>query len=210
MNGSRRRISRRRATRGTDTRSGERGAVVVEAAILLPVITLLLFGLVEFGLLFKDELTVSSAAGATAREGAAIPKQPDYQDDMIEELNRRLTGTGLGSGDQFVIYKADPGQDNGLPDGATSEGEIWDACEAATADCTRYEYNGTDWVQNGAADWTAAEQSACRDGELDQLGVWVNITHDYITRFIGVGSRQVTSRSLYALEPRLPGECEAT
>lgn len=190
-------------------RCGERGAVVVEAAILLPVIALLLFGLVEFGLIFKDELTVSNASGSAARAGAAIPKQADYQDQMIDELNGRLAGTGLRSGDKFVIYRAEP---DGLPGNANNEGEIWDACGPATADCTRYEYDGSDWVQNGAAEWTASEQNACRDtiGGIDQIGVFLSITHDYVTGFIGVGSRQVTNRAVYALEPLLPGECEPT
>ena len=39
----------------------ERGASLVEAAIVLPVVILIVFGIIEFALAFKDSLTVSSA-----------------------------------------------------------------------------------------------------------------------------------------------------
>ncbi len=211
------RFRRDHATTGVrrSQRGRERGAVVVEAAIITPLIALLVFGIVEFGLIFKDELTVSSAAGAAARTGAAIPKQPNYQEDMLKELNGRLAGLGLRDGDKVVIYKA---EDDGLLKDADSQGEIFDTCENdADANCTAYTWNGTtDQWDAGSADWEPDEQSACRDDsldpdkDLDRIGVYLDVTHDYITGFVGSGSRSVTQRSVYSLEPLLPDKCEAT
>jgi len=51
-------IRRRRAT-------GERGAAMVELAIVLPVLLLLVFGIIEFGRLYNAQVTLTHAA----REG---------------------------------------------------------------------------------------------------------------------------------------------
>lgn len=49
----------------TDIRS-ERGAVAVEFALLLPILMMLLLGIVEFGLAYNAQITITNAA----REGA--------------------------------------------------------------------------------------------------------------------------------------------
>ncbi|NNE97248.1 MAG: pilus assembly protein [Acidimicrobiales bacterium] len=49
-------------------RSRQRGAAMVELALLLPVLTLILFGIVEFGRAFNAKLTISHAAREGARE----------------------------------------------------------------------------------------------------------------------------------------------
>ena len=51
---------------GRTAAAGERGAALIETALIVPVVFLILFGLVDGGLLFKDYLTVSHAS----REGA--------------------------------------------------------------------------------------------------------------------------------------------
>lgn len=115
-----------------------------------------------------------------------------------------MGGTGLRAGDWVAIYKAN---DDGLPGAADSESQIETECEITGADCTIYTYNGSTW-DTGTQEWTAEEQSACRDDVLDRIGVYLSVKHDYITGFVGIGSRQVTNRAVYSLEPRLPGECE--
>ncbi|HEX2737764.1 MAG TPA: TadE family protein, partial [Acidimicrobiia bacterium] len=58
----------------SDTRAGhERGAVLVEAALVTPLVFLLLFGVIEFGYAFYGKLTVNnmSVVGARAASGSA-------------------------------------------------------------------------------------------------------------------------------------------
>ena len=68
-----RRVQRAGAGRRAETpthrrRAGDRGAALVEFGIVAPMLLLLLFGVVEFGLLFGQKLDVSQGA----REGARL------------------------------------------------------------------------------------------------------------------------------------------
>jgi len=50
--------------------SDERGQTLVEFAALLPVLCLILFGIVQFGVVFHDYLTVTDASRVGARKAA--------------------------------------------------------------------------------------------------------------------------------------------
>ena len=54
---------------------GERGQATVEAALVLPLITLLLLGVVQIGLLVRSEVLVTHAAREAAR-AAAVDADP--------------------------------------------------------------------------------------------------------------------------------------
>lgn len=60
--------------RGGTRRCGDqRGAELVELAIALPLFLMLLFGIVEFGAIYKDSAIVGAAAREAARLGAVNP-----------------------------------------------------------------------------------------------------------------------------------------
>ena len=50
--------------------SGESGQTLVEFAALLPVLCLLLFGIIQFGVVFHDYITVTDASRVGARKAA--------------------------------------------------------------------------------------------------------------------------------------------
>jgi len=50
-------------------RSRERGVAAVEFALLLPVLALILFGIIEFGLLLYDQQVITNASREGARAG---------------------------------------------------------------------------------------------------------------------------------------------
>ena len=49
----------------------ERGATLVEAAIVSPIFFLLIFGIIEVGGAYKDKLALGNAVTAGARTGSA-------------------------------------------------------------------------------------------------------------------------------------------
>ena len=58
--------------------SDERGQTLVEFAALLPVLCLLLFGIIQFGVVFHDYLTVTDASRVGARKAAVSRHVGDH------------------------------------------------------------------------------------------------------------------------------------
>ena len=50
---------------------GERGAIAVEAALVLPLLIAMMFGIVELSLMVRDDIAMTSATRAGARVAAA-------------------------------------------------------------------------------------------------------------------------------------------
>ena len=72
----------------------EKGAELVEFALVLPLLLLLLFGIMDFGLLFQRYEAVTNAA----REGARIAVLPGYaQADVEARVTQYLAAAGLKS-----------------------------------------------------------------------------------------------------------------
>jgi hypothetical protein len=71
-------------------RFGERGAAMVEMAIVLPLLVLLVFGIVEYGLLFKEKLTIAAAATSSARTGATMGTRPEADFAILQALEAGL------------------------------------------------------------------------------------------------------------------------
>jgi len=69
-----------------------RGAELVEFALVLPILLLVLAGILDMGFLFKDYEVVTNAA----REGARMASLPGWvQSDVVARINNYLAAGGL-------------------------------------------------------------------------------------------------------------------
>jgi Flp pilus assembly protein TadG len=75
----------------------ERGAELIEFAIVLPILLLVFVAIVDFGLVFQRFLTISNAA----REGARIAVLPGYTQTDVQ--NRVTQYVQQGIGDNTVL-----------------------------------------------------------------------------------------------------------
>jgi len=55
----------------------ERGQTMAEFAIVLPILVVVLFGIIQFGILFNNYLTITDAVRAGAREAAVARQSAD-------------------------------------------------------------------------------------------------------------------------------------
>ena len=70
----------------------ERGAELIEFAIVLPTLLLVLGGMMDLGFLFQRYEVVTNAA----REGARVAALPNYQDaDVTARVSAYMTAAGL-------------------------------------------------------------------------------------------------------------------
>jgi Flp pilus assembly protein TadG len=72
--------------------SSERGAIAAEFAIILPILVLLIFGMIQFGLAYQRQ----EAVHAAAREGARVASLPTTSTaDACARSAEALAGTGF-------------------------------------------------------------------------------------------------------------------
>ena len=85
-------------------RRGERGAALVEAAIVTPLLLMLVFGIIEFGFAFKDTLTLANGSRSGARVASAAGTDPSA-DWFVLQAVKGATGS-LANVNEIVVFKA--------------------------------------------------------------------------------------------------------
>lgn len=165
-----------RRARRLDDRS--RGAAAVEAALVLPVVLLIFFAILEFGLLFKDWLGVVSAVRAGARIASAEPRQSSFAQDAADQVGNASTGIDLSQLQALWVYKAGP---DGYPVGG---GASFTGCST----CVKFTWDRANrkFVQSGTAGWTASQQNACPNdsNKHDSVGIYMQVAHKSFTNAI--------------------------
>jgi Flp pilus assembly pilin Flp len=154
-------------------RRGEDGASAVEAALVTPVIIVLLVAVVEFSMYFKDNLSAADAAKAGVRVSSALGRNSTFAQaaaDRVQQMAGALDKNGI---EQLWIYKANVGDE--YPVGYSSF--------ANCTTCVKFDWNGTEFVPS-STNWASTTQIACAgsDGPPDRVGVYLRVRHDSITR----------------------------
>lgn len=192
---------------------GERGAVAVEAALVTPLILLIVFGIIEFTLLLKDDVAVSSAVRAGARTASAEPRNASFLDDTAAQMDRAvatLSKPGLSPtvGGELWIYKANAA---GFPGSA---GQI--NAGGCGSDCVRYTWDsGAGKFTATTAEkgkWSAASINACPKDPAknpsgpDSVGVYLAYRHSFLTGVFG-GGLTLSDHTVLNFEP-VAGICK--
>lgn len=91
----------------------EQGASATEFALILPILLLLLFGIIEFGIIFFNKAVITNASREGARVGVAfIPDPRTPQADIISTVDNYaknyLITFGADPGPQVTITPAAP------------------------------------------------------------------------------------------------------
>lgn len=152
----------------------ERGAAIVEFAVISIILVILIFGVVEGGLAFRAKLSVSNSADEGARRGSVAAKDPFADYEVLQQIKAHSISPETIT--TIVIYKADD-----------STSPPPDACKVAsssTLECNRYVTTDLlrprgDFGSCGALDgsWCPSDRSSdLRSGDL--LGVWIDAEFD--------------------------------
>ncbi len=160
----------------------ERGAAMVEFAIIVPVLLLLVFGIVEYGLAFKDKLSMDHAVQNGTSIGASLGNDLDVDLHILNSVNEGvsgLPGAGVDLVERVEIFEVDAngnqigGNTNvyyllGNNDGPAGPNCDWQPCPDASGGG----YSG--WS------WSPTDRSVLV-GDLDVIGVRVFYAHPWVT-----------------------------
>ena len=89
----------------------QNGQTMTEFALVLPLLALLLFGVIQFGIVFNNYITLTDAVRAGARKGAVARHLPDPEGSVDTAV--RAAATDLKSSDLLVDVEStwEPGED---------------------------------------------------------------------------------------------------
>ena len=154
-------------------RRDDRGAAAVEAAIVTPMVLLLMLGILEFGMFFKNSLSASEAAKAGVRIASATPRNTGYAQKAVDRVTQASGGLDKGTVQALWVYKANA--TNNFPAGYSSF--------AGCTTCVRYAWTGTAFTPT-YDNWPAASQDACAASPPDRIGVYLQVRHNAISRLV--------------------------
>jgi Flp pilus assembly protein TadG len=172
--------------------SRDGGAVAIEAALIFPVLILILFGIVEFSLALRDHVSLSAAVRSGARVGSAEPRLATFASDAAAAVTRAGTGMPLGTLKELWIYEAGT---NGYPTGQS-------AFSTCSTKCIKYTYNKTTKVfVSAGGSWAATAINACPgDVNMTSLGIYVKALHTFASGLFGAGMT-LTDHAVMRFEP---------
>jgi Flp pilus assembly protein TadG len=183
----------------------ERGASLVEFALVAPILMLLTFGTFEFGMLFKDYLSVANTTRAGARVGSAAGSgaDADYQILQAVKASAAALPGGANAIQQISIYKSTT-TGGGPPSTCQTASSVTDKCNTYTASAFSQPVSkfgcGAGTLDTAWCPTTREDSQAIGP---DYIGVWVKTTHGFVTKLFGT-SKVITDHVVMRVEPKMP------
>lgn len=182
----------------------DRGASLIEAALVVPLLILLAFGAAEFGFVFLDFLNVSSASREGARVGSAVGDAADADALILGAIAEATADLDNSTIEAIWIYKAqangDP-VDNCVIDNSTN----FYKCMGPTNNTNIYDAAGNllkgSWTSTGRKVTVGLNCPGTPSECPDRLAVRVVFTHQYITGFLGFPTGPFAEDAVFQLEP---------
>jgi Flp pilus assembly protein TadG len=202
------RVRARLGRRGSAGLAEERGAALVEAVIIFPLVMLLTFGAIEFGIGFSQKGGIESVSRAGARTGATLAVDGTVDVavgetannsigvETVRAVNAALKSTSLPEMNRVVVYRIEgaTGTDYGP---VTWGGACNSYCMAFTFDTGAKVFKLT---QAAGGNWPIADRKACGT-KPDRIGVLIEGKFNFLTNLVGNGNIKIKGRSVLQLEP---------
>jgi hypothetical protein len=197
----------------------ERGAVVVEAALVTPLLLILLLGIIEMALLMKDDVALTSAVrtgGRTASANAGLgpggvneggdcvapcspANVPMFAQVAANAIARAGSAMPKNSIQELWVYKAN---NKGYP--GNDDSTSW----TCGANCVKFKWVDNKGFRYVSGTWISSTVNACANNSPDAVGIYMKVKHDFLTGFF-TNSVMIEDHSVFAFEPLPTLTCAA-
>lgn len=194
-------------------RGRERGAVAVEAALVTPLLMLLVFGIIEMALLMKDDVSLTSAVrnggriasanagagpGGLAADDGSCPSPctpanaPAFAQMAANAIQTSGTALPKDSILELWIYKAN---DKGFP------GVNGSTAMTCGTNCVRFKWQASkDQFRYYSGSWASTSVNACANNSPDNVGVYLQARHKFLTGLF-TSSVTIEDHAVFTFEP---------
>lgn len=193
----------------------ERGAALVEAALVTPVFLLLILGIFEFGLLYRDNLTTNNAAHQGVRAASVSGQRPEADFLVLRSVEHGIAAMGIENLDFVVVFRAS-GPDATVPTACLTASQTMVVGNPSAPACNRYvpadfylgleDASGNDLgnfrCSSTSIDkyWCPSDRETSIAAGVEYVGIHIQTTHDYVTGVFG-GTKTLTETRILRLEP---------
>ena len=159
-------------------RRGERGAAMVEFALVSVILFTIIFGLIEGGLLVRARNSMNNSADDAARRGAVAGADPSADWQILQQLRAR--GTLAAADINFVVVYRAPSSDSDPTAACRAGTPVADVCnvyELADFEIGSSSFDCGDATLDGS--WCPNDRAV--DGDFEYIGVYIDATHSGVT-----------------------------
>lgn len=188
--------------------AGDRGAALVEMILFTPILTMIAIGILEFGLAWRDSITVSSSLRAGARVGsnAGNDRLADY--NTLLALQSAIASIPNANIAKVVIFKSTT-TDGAVPTacktsttGISGVCNVYTGAQLASISSTQFGTSGST-CSGSSPDvmWCPLGRNSQQASGADYLGVWIQVSHPYVTRMFPGSGITIDDSAVMRLEP---------
>lgn len=192
--------------------SDDGGSVLVEAAIVFPLLAVLMSGLMEFGIAWNNRNNIEAALRTAVRTAAQLGTDKDADKRTLLALDANLGKLKSSTVNKVIIYKSTTA--NGLvPTNCSSLSTNSSSGNGITGSCNVYSQ-----AQMDNAAFTTQFSGSCSTGwdhwwcpssrknkltdPPDYLGLWISVKYTTLTKlFPGTNNLTITDWVVARLEP---------
>jgi hypothetical protein len=200
---------------------GDHGSVVLEFALILPFLATMISGILELGLLFRQQTILTGVVQGAGRTGSHVGKGRNADQLTLASINSQLGNLPNTQLVKVVIYKASVA-DGTLPSGCTispSSNGTPSLGVGVNGSCNIYSpkqvelsttatlFGGTPSTTCVGSSSTSIDHFWCPEDRIDSLssnpdhfGVWVTANYSYVTKLFGAGPKAVNEHAVYRVE----------
>ena len=194
------------AIRARRAHDGERGAALVEFALVVTLMLTLVLGIVEFSIAWNVKSEAQAAVRAGGRTASALTRTPDLTKNAAAAVGAALKSIPVNEPQYVMVYRVAYNQSGAPP-------------ASCATNCSKFLWNpGTKSfiVTNDlGGGWPVSAQgnncSISDPNQFDQVGVYVNVRHPFVAlpNFVpGMGSTATLDPySVFRLEPTSTTAC---
>lgn len=195
-----------RAIQARRGEAGERGAALVEFALVVTLMMMLILGIVEFSIAWNVKSEAQAAVRSGGRTASALTRSNTLTANTAAAVGAALKAIPAGEPQYVMVYRV-AYNGSGTPPASCS------------SNCSKFMWNSGTQTFNTANDlgggWPASAQgnncSISDPNQYDQVGVYVNVLHPYVAlpNFVPGMSSTATldPHSVFRLEPTSSTVC---
>jgi hypothetical protein len=199
---------RRSSSRARRRAKGDGGAVLVEAALIMPIFCFIIFGIIEGSLLLRDHITMAAITGDAGRSASIFGKSDDADYKILQQIDSTASSIGTDRIERIVVFKATGPNDTvpasckaGTPQTGLNACNVYDTADlTAPVPATFTCLPPQPWRF-----YCPSNRKVAATSPPDHVGIYVRLRHDPITGFFG-GARLIERTVIFRLEPQVLNE----